>query len=145
MGARGFVRTCSLCKAPEPCSVPSRALISRGGLLPRMLLLLSEPASESLGPSWPGFPPPPTSDGRSTASHAWSLCTTQVLKGHDDHVITCLQFCGNRIVSGSDDNTLKVWSAVTGEVSLALLLLPQMVNGCIFPLHLCRLTSAQPI
>lgn len=42
----------------------------------------------------------------------------QVLKGHDDHVITCLQFCGNRIVSGSDDNTLKVWSAVTGEVSL---------------------------
>lgn len=41
----------------------------------------------------------------------------QVLKGHDDHVITCLQFCGNRIVSGSDDNTLKVWSAVTGKVS----------------------------
>lgn len=40
----------------------------------------------------------------------------QVLKGHDDHVITCLQFCGNRIVSGSDDNTLKVWSAVTGKV-----------------------------
>ncbi|XP_059501278.1 F-box/WD repeat-containing protein 7 isoform X2 [Stegostoma tigrinum] len=39
----------------------------------------------------------------------------QVLKGHDDHVITCLQFCGNRIVSGSDDNTLKVWSAVTGK------------------------------
>ncbi|XP_048349276.1 F-box/WD repeat-containing protein 7-like [Sphaerodactylus townsendi] len=39
----------------------------------------------------------------------------KVLKGHDDHVITCLQFCGNRIVSGSDDNTLKVWSAVTGE------------------------------
>ena len=32
----------------------------------------------------------------------------RVLKGHDDHVITCLQFSGNRIVSGSDDNTLKV-------------------------------------
>ena len=31
-----------------------------------------------------------------------------MLKGHDDHVITCLQFSGNRIVSGSDDNTLKV-------------------------------------
>lgn len=41
----------------------------------------------------------------------------KVLKGHDDHVITCLQFCGNRIVSGSDDNTLKVWSAVSGKVS----------------------------
>ncbi|EFX81440.1 hypothetical protein DAPPUDRAFT_50336 [Daphnia pulex] len=39
----------------------------------------------------------------------------RVLKGHDDHVITCLQFCGNRIVSGSDDNTLKVWSATTGK------------------------------
>ncbi|XP_061845778.1 ribosomal RNA-processing protein 8 isoform X3 [Colius striatus] len=43
------------------------------------------------------------------------LKAPKVLKGHDDHVITCLQFCGNRIVSGSDDNTLKVWSAVTGE------------------------------
>ena len=39
----------------------------------------------------------------------------RVLKGHDDHVITCLQFGGNRIVSGSDDNTLKVWSATTGK------------------------------
>ena len=34
--------------------------------------------------------------------------TTKVLKGHDDHVITCLQFSNNKIVSGSDDNTLKV-------------------------------------
>lgn len=39
----------------------------------------------------------------------------KILNGHDDHVITCLQFSGNRIVSGSDDNTLKVWSAVTGK------------------------------
>ncbi|XP_039997513.1 F-box/WD repeat-containing protein 7-like [Xiphias gladius] len=39
-----------------------------------------------------------------------------VLKGHDDHVITCLQFSGDLIVSGSDDNTLKVWSAITGKV-----------------------------
>lgn len=41
----------------------------------------------------------------------------KILKGHDEHVITCLQFYGNRIVSGSDDNTLKVWSAITGKVS----------------------------
>lgn len=41
---------------------------------------------------------------------------SQVLKGHDDHVITCLQFSAQRIVSGSDDNTLKVWSALTGKV-----------------------------
>lgn len=39
----------------------------------------------------------------------------KVLKGHDDYVITCLQFGNNRIVSGSDDHTLKVWSAVTGK------------------------------
>ena len=45
------------------------------------------------------------------------LNSSQVLKGHDDHVITCLEFSGNRIVSGSDDNTLKVWSALTGKVS----------------------------
>lgn len=44
----------------------------------------------------------------------------KMLKGHDDHVITCLQFCGNRIVSGSDDNTLKVWSATTGKVGFKL-------------------------
>lgn len=48
---------------------------------------------------------------------------SKVLKGHDDHVITCLQFCGNRIVSGSDDNTLKVWSAITGKVRVKDLLL----------------------
>lgn len=41
-----------------------------------------------------------------------------VMRGHDDHVITCLQFCGNRILSGSDDNTLRVWSAATGKVSV---------------------------
>lgn len=40
-----------------------------------------------------------------------------VLRGHDDHVITCLQICGDKIVSGSDDNTLKVWSAISGCVS----------------------------
>lgn len=45
----------------------------------------------------------------------------KMLKGHDDHVITCLQFSGARIVSGSDDNTLKVWSAVTGKCLRTLL------------------------
>uniref|UniRef100_A0A1I7ZAG2 F-box domain-containing protein n=2 Tax=Steinernema glaseri TaxID=37863 RepID=A0A1I7ZAG2_9BILA len=33
------------------------------------------------------------------------------LKGHDEHVITCLQIHGDHIITGSDDNTLKVWSA----------------------------------
>ena len=34
--------------------------------------------------------------------------------------VTCLQFCANRIVSGSDDNTLRVWNAITGKVSKAV-------------------------
>lgn len=34
-----------------------------------------------------------------------------ILRGHDEHVITCLQLHGDLIVTGSDDNTLKVWSA----------------------------------
>ena len=45
-----------------------------------------------------------------------SVQLLQILKGHDDHVITCLEFCGQKIVSGSDDNTLKVWSVITGKV-----------------------------
>ncbi|VDD86969.1 unnamed protein product [Enterobius vermicularis] len=34
-----------------------------------------------------------------------------ILRGHDEHVITCLKIHGDLIVTGSDDNTLKVWSA----------------------------------
>ena len=33
--------------------------------------------------------------------------------------VTGLKFHGNRIVSGSDDSTLKVWHATTGKVSEA--------------------------
>lgn len=44
------------------------------------------------------------------------------LKCHEKHVITCLQFnpISNIIVSGSDDNTLKVWSAITGKCLMTL-------------------------
>lgn len=52
--------------------------------------------------------------GRDESSFAFF--PPKVLRGHDDHVITCLQFSGDLIVSGSDDNTLKVWSAITGKV-----------------------------
>lgn len=53
--------------------------------------------------------------GRNESSFGF-FSPPKVLRGHDDHVITCLQFSGDLIVSGSDDNTLKVWSAVTGKV-----------------------------
>lgn len=45
------------------------------------------------------------------------------LKGHEDHVITCLQFnpTSNIIVSGSDDNTLRVWSSITGRCFISLI------------------------
>ncbi len=39
-----------------------------------------------------------------------------MLRSHDDHVITCLKFDGFRVVSGSDDCTLKVWCALTGKL-----------------------------
>ncbi|GMR59706.1 hypothetical protein PMAYCL1PPCAC_29901 [Pristionchus mayeri] len=38
------------------------------------------------------------------------IAGTCIFKGHDDHVITCLQLQNDMIVTGSDDNTLKVWS-----------------------------------
>ena len=38
-----------------------------------------------------------------------SVRPPRVLKGHDEHVITCLQFNDHKIVSGSDDRTVKVW------------------------------------
>ncbi|CAF1612927.1 unnamed protein product, partial [Adineta ricciae] len=44
-----------------------------------------------------------------------------VLRGHEDFVITCLQFDGKRIVSGSDDNTLKIWSVATGKCDQTLI------------------------
>ncbi|KRY77193.1 F-box/WD repeat-containing protein 7 [Trichinella pseudospiralis] len=42
------------------------------------------------------------------------------LRGHDEHVITCLQVWNGRIVSGSDDDTLKVWCTATGKCLLTL-------------------------
>ncbi|XP_067948021.1 F-box/WD repeat-containing protein 7-like isoform X2 [Watersipora subatra] len=53
-----------------------------------------------------------------TIEHHWrcgEVKPPKILRGHDDHVITCLEFSGNRIVSGSDDNTLKVWDVETAQ------------------------------
>lgn len=52
--------------------------------------------------------------------HVWQhespLPDPLTFRGHEDFVITCLQFDGKRIVSGSDDNSLKIWSVATGQV-----------------------------
>ena len=48
--------------------------------------------------------------------HGHPLPEPLVLRGHEEFVITCLQFDGKRTVSGSDDNSLKVWSVATGQV-----------------------------
>jgi F-box/WD-40 domain protein 7 len=50
--------------------------------------------------------------------HEQPLPKPLTLRGHEDFVITCLQFDGKRVVSGSDDNSLKIWSVATGKVSL---------------------------
>ncbi|CAF1224861.1 unnamed protein product [Adineta steineri] len=52
--------------------------------------------------------------------HEEPLPEPLVLRGHEDFVITCLQFDGDRIVSGSDDNTLKIWSVATGKCEQTL-------------------------
>ena len=50
------------------------------------------------------------------------VASNVVIHVHVVHVVifhfqvTCLQFCDDQIVSGSDDTTLKIWSAITGEV-----------------------------
>lgn len=111
--------SCQTHHTPQLCC-PAEASGGAGDLGTHLPFLLTAPAA---------FPPlivlggPAGWGGPHRPPHTPVL--PQVLKGHDDHVITCLQFCGNRIVSGSDDNTLKVWSAVTGEVSVALSLAPQ--------------------
>ena len=43
-----------------------------------------------------------------------------VLRGHEDHVITCMQIHDDLLVTGSDDNTLKVWCIDKGEVKYTL-------------------------
>ncbi|CAG4984006.1 unnamed protein product [Parnassius apollo] len=38
-----------------------------------------------------------------------------IMRCQNNHVITCLQFYENRILTGSYDTTLKVWCAITGK------------------------------
>ncbi|KAK6015621.1 WD domain, G-beta repeat protein [Ostertagia ostertagi] len=45
---------------------------------------------------------------------------SMVLRGHEEHVITCLQIQGDMLVTGSDDNTLRVWSIEQGKLLFTL-------------------------
>lgn len=40
------------------------------------------------------------------------------LRGHDEHVITCMQTVGDITVTGSDDHTLRVWQCSTAQVKI---------------------------
>jgi F-box/WD-40 domain protein 7 len=53
--------------------------------------------------------------------HEQPLPEPLTFRGHEDFVITCLQFDGKRIVSGSDDNSLKIWSVATGQCEQTLI------------------------
>ena len=45
----------------------------------------------------------------------------QLVNAHTGFLITCLLFTdNNRIISGSDDGSLRVWSVETGDVSITL-------------------------
>uniref|UniRef100_A0A915E3J0 F-box domain-containing protein n=1 Tax=Ditylenchus dipsaci TaxID=166011 RepID=A0A915E3J0_9BILA len=37
------------------------------------------------------------------------------LRGHDEHVITCVQLHQDTLVTGSDDTTIRVWSSATAQ------------------------------
>lgn len=51
----------------------------------------------------------------------YRYCLPLELKGHRNNIITCVQMFDNTIVSGSNDNTLKVWNASTGKCLQTLL------------------------
>uniref|UniRef100_A0A1I7U2T6 F-box domain-containing protein n=1 Tax=Caenorhabditis tropicalis TaxID=1561998 RepID=A0A1I7U2T6_9PELO len=49
-----------------------------------------------------------------------SIIGSAILRGHEDHVITCMQIHNDLLVTGSDDNTLKVWNIDTGSMKFNL-------------------------
>ncbi|CAO4376103.1 unnamed protein product [Caenorhabditis nigoni] len=52
--------------------------------------------------------------------HSRPIMGSAILRGHEEHVITCMQIHNDLLVTGSDDNTLKVWSIDDGEVKHTL-------------------------
>lgn len=53
-----------------------------------------------------------------TLDNAWKRadCKRLSFAGHDRNVVTCLHFSGRRIISGSDDHTIAIWDAETGQL-----------------------------
>ncbi len=67
----------------------------------------------------------------------------RTLEGHSDSVSGCaFSPDGKRIVSASQDNTLKVWDAETGELLRTLEGHSHFVSGCAFSLDGNRIVSA---
>ncbi|CAJ0919335.1 unnamed protein product, partial [Mesorhabditis belari] len=49
-----------------------------------------------------------------------AIQSSTVLNVHDGHVITCLQIHSGRIVTGSDDNTLRIWNVDDAQLAFTL-------------------------
>ncbi|ORZ00740.1 WD40-repeat-containing domain protein [Syncephalastrum racemosum] len=47
-------------------------------------------------------------------------CTRKQLEGHANHVVTCLQFDDDKIVTGSDDHHVNIYDIKTGELRRTL-------------------------
>jgi len=61
---------------------------------------------------WPASPPAPASAPATAPSRSWIAA----LRGHTGFVISvAFSLDGRRLVSGSDDNTLRLWDAATGK------------------------------
>ncbi|CAJ0961759.1 unnamed protein product, partial [Mesorhabditis belari] len=46
--------------------------------------------------------------------------SSTVLKGHDEHLVNCLQIHSGRIVAGSNDDTLRVWNVDDAQLAFTL-------------------------
>ena len=61
------------------------------------------------------------------------LCKPQLLEGHSGYVMSvCFNHDGSQVASGSDDNTVKVWNAKTGDLVQTLEGHSDIVNSVCF-------------
>lgn len=59
---------------------------------------------------------------QSQLEHNWktNLCRTWSIECHGNHVVTCVQVDGDRVITGADDGTIKIWDGSTGKLQRTL-------------------------